>query len=209
MVLGQRKPVVDTSLQLMGNYSQGSASSAFNDLVLHALQAQDLYLVIGPPGTGKTSYGMLNVLKEHLLHPTTTVLLTAYTNRAVDEICSKLVESDIDFVRLGSDFSCAPPYRDHLLSNRVAAMDAPRVDSVRDMLERSRVVCGTLTAFGSHAELFSIKHFDLAIVDEASQILEPHIMPLLAACHDGVPAVGKFVLIGDEKQLPAVVQQEQ
>lgn len=209
MVLGQRKPVVDTSLQLMGNYSQGSASSAFNDLVLHVLQAQDLYLVIGPPGTGKTSYGMLNVLKEHLLHPTTTVLLTAYTNRAVDEICSKLVESDIDFVRLGSDFSCAPPYRDHLLSNRVAAMDAPRVDSVRDMLERSRVVCGTLTAFGSHAELFSIKHFDLAIVDEASQILEPHIMPLLAACHNGVPAVGKFVLIGDEKQLPAVVQQEQ
>ena len=83
MVLGQRKPVVDTSLQLMGNYSQGSASSAFNDLVLHALQAQDIYLVIGPPGTGKTSYGMLNVLKEHLLRPTTTVLLTAYTNRAV------------------------------------------------------------------------------------------------------------------------------
>ena len=209
LVLGQRAPRVDTSLRLLGNYGGGEGASDFNSLVLHALQAQDMFLVIGPPGTGKTSYGMLNVLKEHLLRPGTSVMLTAYTNRAVDEICSKLVESGIDFVRLGSDFSCAPEYRGHLLSNRVADMDVPRVDTVRDLVADTRVVCGTVTAFGAHSELFRIKRFDLAIVDEASQILEPHLMPLLAACHDGKPAVAKFVLIGDEKQLPAVVQQEQ
>ena len=209
LVLGQRAPRVDTSLRLRGDYSNGDKGGHFNDLVLHALQAQDIFLIIGPPGTGKTSYGMLNVLKEHLLLPGTSVMLTAYTNRAVDEICSKLAESGIDFVRLGNDFSCAPEYRPYLLANRVAGIDTPTVDNVRGLIEEARVMCGTVTAFGAHSQLFALKRFDLAIVDEASQILEPQMMCLLGACHGGKTAIGKFVLIGDEKQLPAVVQQEQ
>lgn len=79
------------------------------------------------------------------------------------------------------------------------------------MIERCRVFCGTTTAFNSQIALLSIKHFDLAIVDEASQILEPQIVGLLSAknARTGEHAIAKFVLIGDEKQLPAVVQQQE
>ena len=54
-----------------------------------------------------------------------------------------------------------------------------------------------------------IKHFSLAIVDESSQILEPQLIGLLSAQKDRRCQIDKFVLIGDHKQLPAVVQQPQ
>lgn len=208
LLLLQRKPRVDTTLTLKGDYAcQGNTE--FNDLVLRVKQARDLFLIIGPPGTGKTSFGMVNVLKEHLLEKGTSVLLLSFTNRAVDEMCSKLVGEGIDFVRLGSELGCHEAYRSHLLGKRSEACRDGR--DIRQMIEHCRVFCGTTTAFNSQIALLSIKHFDLAIVDEASQILEPQIIGLLSAkiARTGEHAIGKFVLIGDEKQLPAVVQQQE
>lgn len=208
LLLLQRKPRVDTTLTLQGDYaSQGNTE--FNDLVLRVKQARDLFLIIGPPGTGKTSFGMVNVLKEQLMEEGTSVLLLSFTNRAVDEMCSKLVGEGIDFVRLGSELGCHEAYRSHLLGKRSEACRDGR--EIRQMIERCRVFCGTTTAFNSQIALLSIKHFDLAIVDEASQILEPQIVGLLSAknARTGEHAIAKFVLIGDEKQLPAVVQQQE
>ena len=205
LLLGQRRPAIDTSItHLVGDYG----SEEFNNLVLHARQARDLYLVIGPPGTGKTSFGMKNILMEELLQPGTNVLLLSYTNRAVDEICSKLVEvPNLDFIRLGSDFSCEARYRSHLLSERIVQMEQPNVQRVRNLIANTRVFCGTTTALNAALSLLELKQFDLAIVDEASQILEPHIISLMSALHCGESAIKRFVLIGDERQLPAVVQQ--
>lgn len=208
LLLLQRKPRVDTTLTLQGDYaSQGNTE--FNDLVLRVKQARDLFLIIGPPGTGKTSFGMVNVLKEQLMEEGTSVLLLSFTNRAVDEMCSKLVGEGIDFMRLGSELGCHEAYRSHLLGKRSEACRDGR--EIGQMIERCRVFCGTTTAFNSQIALLSIKHFDLAIVDEASQILEPQIVGLLSAknARTGEHAIAKFVLIGDEKQLPAVVQQQE
>lgn len=203
LLLAQRPPVSDACQQLQGDYG------TFNPLVLQAKQARDIFLVIGPPGTGKTSFAMLNILREHLCDPTTNVLLAAYTHRAVDEICSKLVEHDIPFVRLGQPLSCAEPYRDYLLENQLAT--CTHIDDVRALISQQRVFVGTTAAFSARASvLLQMKHFSLAIIDEASQLLEPHLLSLLcAATADDAqtPAIDKFVFIGDHKQLPAVVQQ--
>lgn len=204
LILGQRKPSVDESVTLSGNYG----SQEFNELVLHAKQAKDLYLIVGPPGTGKTSYGMLNVLKEHLTDPNVSILLMAYTNRAVDEICSKLVENNLDFLRLGSNHGCSPEYRKYLLDDKMASLDNIKLGDLRTLIVDTKIFCGTTTAFISKIEIFNLKKFDLAIIDEASQILEPFVLGLLSAKHGAENAIAKFVLIGDEKQLPAVVQQE-
>ena len=123
----------------------------------------------------------------------------------MDEICSKLVADGIDFIRIGSELSCPVIYHDYLLDNKAAGcMDA---SSLRRMLEDTRVFVGTTTSVNSHQDIFSIKHFALAIIDEASQILEPQLIGILSARHASVNAIDKFVLIGDHKQLPAVVAQ--
>lgn len=212
LLLLQRPPRVEER-PLRGEYG------AFNTLAQHVKAARDFYLIIGPPGTGKTSYGMLYTLQEQLAEPGSNVLLLSYTNRAVDEICSKLVEEGIDFVRIGNPHNCSPEYHRYLLRQTSPShSEGGGLEAMRRLVEQKRVFVGTTTTMSAQHALFTLKHFDLAIIDEASQILEPHLIGLLsemtAAPRSGEddveglrPAITKFVMIGDNKQLPAVVQQ--
>lgn len=200
LLLLQRRPDADPRRSLSGDYG------AFNTLALHVKQASDIFLIIGPPGTGKTSYGLVTTLKEELLNPGSAVLLAAYTNRAVDEICSKLAEERLDYIRIGGKFTCEEPYRPCLLDEKAARCS--NIDELEQLIARTRIFVGTTSSLTSHQRLFRQKRFSLAIIDEASQILEPHLLGLMSATDaSGQCAIGKFVMIGDHKQLPAVVQQ--
>lgn len=199
LLLNQRQTECDKSKTLNGDYGP------FNELVLRAKQARDYFLLIGPPGTGKTSFGLVNILKEALTDEGTSILLSAFTNRAVDEICSKLVSHHIPFVRLGSELSCDPAYKKELLSDKVK--ECSSVNAIKQLLYTTRVVVGTTAALTAKLNIFNLKHFDLAIIDEASQLLEPQLLGLICAQHKENNAIEKFVFIGDHKQLPAVVQQ--
>ena len=202
LLLLQRTPQCDKTLTLQGDYG------AFNTLALKAKQARELFLIIGPPGTGKTSYGLLNTLQEELMSTRSSILLLSYTNRAVDEICSKLTGSGIEFIRVGGRFSCEETYLPFLLDSKVKT--SRNLEELRALIRGTRVFVGTTSAFNACVNLFQIKQFSLAIIDEASQILEPHLIGLLSAkAPDDTAAIQKIVLIGDHKQLPAVVQQKE
>ena len=165
LLLGQRAPKADTSLTLSKAYNPH-----YDDIVLKVKQARDYFLLVGPPGTGKTSMALRFIIEEELAShnssptPTPSILLMAYTNRAVDEIRSMLEEAG-----LAND---------------------------------ERILVGTTSMMQARPFLLSGRHFSLAIVDEASQVLEPGLIGLLSS-----DQIDRFVLIGDHKQLPAVVQQ--
>ena len=233
LLLGQRAPRSDKSLTLSRSYHPD-----YDEIILKAKQAQDYFLLIGPPGTGKTSQALQFLVREQLAgniysqpssaysaedskhnklsetistqHSTpntqTAILLLAYTNRAVDEICNMLTENKLDYIRIGNEFSCDPKYSDHLLKEVLD--DNATLNSIKSTLADARVVVATTSTMNSNAALFNIKHFDLAIIDEASQILEPNIIGLLTVRHAERRAIKRFILIGDHKQLPAVVQQQ-
>ena len=233
LLLGQRVPRVDKSLTLSRSYHPD-----YDEIILKAKQAQDYFLLIGPPGTGKTSQALQFLVREQLAgniysqpssaysaedskhnkpsetintqHSTpntqTAILLLAYTNRAVDEICNMLTENELDYIRIGNEFSCDPKYSDHLLKEVLD--DNATLNSIKSTLADAQIVVATTSTMNSNAALFNIKHFDLAIIDEASQILEPNIIGLLSTRHAERRAIERFVLIGDHKQLPAVVQQQ-
>ena len=167
--------------------------------------AQDYSILIGPPGTGKTSFGLMKQLRGELATQGGSVLLLSYTNRAIDEICSKLVKDGLDFVRIGSRLSCPDGYRPYLLEEKVK--DCSNVAQIRQLLLTARIVVGTTTSITAHQEILQLRPFTLAIVDEASQILEPHLLGILSAKCGAENSVRRFYLIGDHKQLPAVVSQ--
>ncbi|KAF8754522.1 AAA domain [Rhizoctonia solani] len=64
------------------------------------LRAQDYALVLGMPGTGKTTM-VVELIKE-LVRRGKSVLLTSYTHSAVDTILLKLLEVEFDVLRLGN-----------------------------------------------------------------------------------------------------------
>lgn len=199
LFLLQRSPEVVKNKSLSGNYGE------FNSLQQRVKDAKELFLIIGPPGTGKTSFGLLNTLQEELLNNESKVLLVSYTNRSVDEICSKLYE-EIDFIRIGGGVVSQEMYADKVLGNIVAQSSS--VSELKQRFLDARVVVGTVSSVVAHQSVLAMTRFSLCIVDEASQLLEPHLLPLLSlCCKDGYPCISKFVMIGDHKQLPAVVQQ--
>ncbi len=200
LLLLQRAPKTDPCISLKLDHGK------FNSLAKKVKAAKDFFLIIGPPGTGKTSFGLMTTLREELAEDGASVLLLSYTNRAVDEICSKLKDEKLDFIRIGVEQSCGEEYRNNLLSIR--AQNCQNLDQLRDIIRTNRVFVGTTTSLNSNVALFGLKQFSLAIIDEASQILEPHLIGLLSAHNDGISAIRKFVMIGDHKQLPAVVQQD-
>ena len=214
LLLGQRPPRRNTSLTLTRHYDE-----VLDDIILRAKQAQDYFLLVGPPGTGKTSRALKFMVEEALndgtgmptaesiaaggktaQKPASSILLMSYTNRAVDEICEMLVDSGIPFLRLGSEYSCDERFRPYLIEKAIA--QCPKLEAIKQYIIGTRVIVGTTSMMTSKPFIFNLKHFKLAIIDESSQILEPNLIGLLSA-------IDKFILIGDYKQLPAVVQQSE
>ena len=218
LLLGQRAPRADKSLVLSRSYHPD-----YDEIILEAKQAQDYFLLIGPPGTGKTSQALQYLVREQLaekpkvqstnpndqspkVNGQSSILLLAYTNRAVDEICNMLSEHEIDYIRIGNEYSCDPKYSDHLLQEVLD--ENTTLNSIKSTLSEAQIIVATTSTMNSRSALFNIKHFDLVIIDEASQILEPNIVGILTARQEEGRAIDRFILVGDHKQLPAVVQQQ-
>jgi hypothetical protein len=168
----------------------------------------ELFLLIGPPGSGKTSIALKQMVETEWQKKDSSILLLSYTNRAVDEICQALSAIDVHlpFIRIGSELNCTPQFRPHLLEKQLE--HCTKREEVAETIRHHRIFVGTVASMVTKPELFQLKHFDLAIVDEATQLLEPHLLGIFCAKNpSGANAVNRFVFIGDHKQLPAVVLQ--
>jgi DNA replication ATP-dependent helicase Dna2 len=166
------------------------------------LTAPDYFLLWGPPGTGKTSQVLRHFAKWIFENTDENLLLLAYTNRAVDEICEALDslgdEVKSAYLRIGSRYSTGQQFENQLLAKKIEEVTTRK--GLKEVLEHHRIFVATLASLSNNLELLQLKKFRRVAIDEASQILEPGLVGLL-------PQFEQWVLIGDHKQLPAVVVQ--
>ncbi|QLG26831.1 AAA family ATPase [Halorarum halophilum] len=163
-----------------------------NRAVNRAVNAEDFALVHGPPGTGKT-YTIARIVRA-LVERGDRVLLSAFTNRAVDNALQALREQGYEgAVRYGTETGVRGDMQDIRLVRRGEPNDRAAE------LNGAPVVAATTAACGSRA--MREQEFDVALVDEASQLTEPGTLA-------PVNLADRFVLVGDHEQLPPVVRAE-
>jgi DNA replication ATP-dependent helicase Dna2 len=198
LLIGEQSPA---PVQLMPVASIDEMTEEQNQLFQEIISAQDYYLLWGPPGTGKTSILLKYIARYYYESTTNRILLLSYTNRAVDEICHALssIDNSPEFIRIGSKYSTDVDYTDTLLNEQLLQINNRK--DLKNHLKSCRIYVGTVASILGKPALFDILDFQVAIIDEASQILDASLIGLLTR-------VKKFVLIGDHLQLPAVVLQD-
>jgi Cdc6-like AAA superfamily ATPase len=206
-------------------------------------RAEDLALVHGPPGTGKTTV-LVEVIRRAAARGE-QVLAAAPSNLAVDNLVERLAASGLDCVRVGHPARVLPAVLEHTLEARVQGHEAARIAkglveeaialrrSARkrrqrrgpgrfsearagerdarallaearalearaeaEVLSRAQVVLSTLTSL--EAPALAGRRFPLAVVDEATQAVEPAVLLALLRAE-------RAVLAGDHLQLPPTV----
>jgi len=190
-------------------YNNPQLNDNLNRIIAKSKSADDYFVLQGPPGTGKTSRALILMLSEAIKdNPESDIIILAYTNRAVDEICSHLkketkfiFDSGIktimkNYLRLGND-----NVEDENLFQNLTSNKTP--EKARDIVLKRKIIVSTVHSFlGKFNELAQMKNPDIIFVDEASQIVEPQLIGILSKCK-------KIILLGDHFQLPAVVQQNE
>lgn len=203
-----------------------------------------LAIILGPPGTGKTTtlvHGILELLKQG----EKKILLTAPSNMAVDLLTEKLDAEGVNVVRVGNPVRVSEYLEKLTLDYKIAfhpdskniKRDRIRANEFRNMahkykrnfgpseraqrkalfdeayrilddikkqeqyilesvLEEAQVI--TCTLVGSSFQVLNKIDFDVTIIDEAGQALEPASwIPVLQS--------EKLVLAGDPFQLPPTI----
>ena len=194
-----RSPRLDTAKgcspsELIEEY--GQLNSDQREAVVRVIAAEDYALLRGMPGTGKTA--TIAFVVRALVCRGSRVLITSYTHSAVDNLLLKLRGKGVPFLRVGRPSQVHPDLHDSLLDaeGESGCDSLPTVEALQKRLRSTRVLAST--CLGMRHSIFAKEIFDFCIVDEAGQICQPVCLGPLRACR-------VFVLVGDDNQLPPLV----
>jgi superfamily I DNA and/or RNA helicase len=215
-----------------------------NEALNSIIAADDVAIVHGPPGTGKTTTLVESI--KFLVADGKKVLVTAPSNAAVDHLTRSIANAGMNIVRIGNLAKVEEDTTAHTLDvllsqdrdfkqirelkKRAVEMrkmgakyrrsfgreeaeqrkllfqeaknlnkEARELESyiVNKLIDQAQVIACTL--IGSTHEYIRSKVFDVVVIDEAGQALEP-------ACWVAILKAEKVVMAGDPFQLPPTVK---
>jgi DNA replication ATP-dependent helicase Dna2 len=188
ILFGYYKP--KGSLDIKFDLRNNKLNIAQKEAISKSLQSKDFHLILGPPGTGKTT--LIKELVEQNMKQGYRVLLTSWMNVAVDNA----LESIIDGKSINSNDICRIGAGDYKIAEKVLPFSLSD-DFIKELPNKKLV--GVTLAGAYRSMIGSGKKFDLVIVDEAGSSTVPQTLLAL-------DIADKFILIGDHLQLPPIVK---
>jgi predicted DNA helicase len=116
VILNKFKPEYDHDETVKEWFNKGLNTSQ-QEAVIQSIQAEQLHLLHGPPGTGKT-VTLTEVIAQGVKR-NRSVLATAPSNIAVDNLLESLIKWDLDVVRIGHPARALPRLRAYSLDHRL------------------------------------------------------------------------------------------
>lgn len=184
-----------TAYSLTGPASQQNLNSDQRKAIDKVMSAKDYALVLGMPGTGKTTT-IAHIIRA-LVSQGKSVLLASYTHTAVDNILLKIKDDKISTFRIGAINKVHPDIQSFA---DVSGIPKRSLEDLHASWQGSQVVA--TTCLGVNHGIFNARIFDYCIVDEASQITLP-------VCLGPIRMAKTFILVGDHYQLPPLVQNKE
>ncbi|KAK5074350.1 DNA replication endonuclease-helicase Dna2 [Lithohypha guttulata] len=186
---------LSTAYSLSGPASQQSINVDQRAAIEKVMSAKDYALVLGMPGTGKTTT-IAHIIRA-LVSQGKSILLTSYTHTAVDNILLKIKDDNIPILRLGSNGKVHPDVQTFA---DLSSIPKKSMEELERSWADSKVVATTCLSI--NYGIFNHRIFDYCIVDEASQITLPVCLGPIRMAHT-------FILVGDHYQLPPLVQNKE
>jgi DNA replication ATP-dependent helicase Dna2 len=197
LVVEKRAPQFDVSKKMEYSDEVKKFNSDQQRAIDMAMMAEDYTLILGMPGTGKTT--TIAALIRSIVAQNKTVLIASYTHSAVDNILIKIKDSGFKITRIGSKGRVHPEVA-HMVPNVDISLDGDLEDlehKVKSAYYDPPVVATTCLAINNW--IFTKRKFDYCIIDEASQVTLP-------TCIGPLRYADKFILVGDHYQLSPLVK---
>ena len=133
--LGELTPLVNKLKQSDIEWFDPGLNASQKAAVQKSIEAKDILLVHGPPGTGKTT-ALIEIVRQSIARKE-SVFVTAPSNTACDNLLERLVAQGVSVLRLGHPARIATDLREHTLDFKLALHPLGKIISeTQNELER-------------------------------------------------------------------------
>jgi ATP-dependent RNA/DNA helicase IGHMBP2 len=133
--LKEKKAKVEKIDRSQIKWFDSGLNASQKEAVCRAMEAKDVALVHGPPGTGKTT-ALVEIIRQAILNKE-DVFVSAPSNTACDNLLERLVKKGINALRLGHPARISTELREHTLDFKLALHpDAANLSAYQAQLYR-------------------------------------------------------------------------